>query len=34
LLTVPDHRDLETGLVRRLLRDAGMTVGALVDLRA
>jgi predicted RNA binding protein YcfA (HicA-like mRNA interferase family) len=25
-LTVPDHRELKTGLLHRLIRDAGMTV--------
>jgi predicted RNA binding protein YcfA (HicA-like mRNA interferase family) len=25
-LTVPDHRELKTGLLRRLIRDAAMTV--------
>jgi hypothetical protein len=25
-LTVPDHRELKTGLLRALIRDAGMTV--------
>ena len=25
-LTIPDHRELKSGLLRRLIRDAGMTV--------
>ena len=25
-LTVPDHRELKSGLLRRLIRDAGMSV--------
>ena len=29
-LTVPDHRELKTGLLHRLIRDAGMTVDEFV----
>jgi predicted RNA binding protein YcfA (HicA-like mRNA interferase family) len=29
-LTVPDHRELRSGLLRALIRDAGMTVEELV----
>ena len=25
-LTIPDHKELKSGLLRRLIRDAGMTV--------
>jgi len=25
-LTIPDHRELKSGLLRRLIRDAGMSV--------
>ena len=31
-LTVPDHRTLKPGLLRKLLRDADLTVGEFVDL--
>jgi predicted RNA binding protein YcfA (HicA-like mRNA interferase family) len=30
-LTVPDHAELKTGLLRALIRDAGMTVDEFVD---
>lgn len=30
-LTIPDHKELKTGLLRRLIRDAGMTVDEFVD---
>lgn len=26
MLSIPDHRELDTGLVRGLIRDAGLTV--------
>jgi predicted RNA binding protein YcfA (HicA-like mRNA interferase family) len=29
-LTVPDHRELKSGLLRALIRDAGMSVEAFV----
>jgi len=31
-LTVPDHKTLKPGLLRKLLRDADLTVGEFVDL--
>jgi len=31
-ITVPDHKTLKPGLLRKLLRDADLTVGELVDL--
>lgn len=31
-LTVPRHRDLDRGLLRGLIRDAGLTVDELVEL--
>ncbi|MFN2167232.1 MAG: type II toxin-antitoxin system HicA family toxin, partial [Anaerolineae bacterium] len=31
-LTVPDHKTLKPGLLRKLLRDADLTGGELVDL--
>ena len=31
-LSVPDHRELDRGLLRGLIRDAGMTVQQFVDL--
>lgn len=30
-LTVPDHAELKTGLLRALIRDAGMTVDEFVE---
>jgi predicted RNA binding protein YcfA (HicA-like mRNA interferase family) len=30
-LTVPDHRELKTGLLHRLIRDAGMTLEEFVE---
>lgn len=30
-LTVPDHVELKTGLLRALIRDSGMTVEEFVD---
>ena len=30
-LTVPNHKELKTGLLRRLIRDAGMTVEEFID---
>jgi predicted RNA binding protein YcfA (HicA-like mRNA interferase family) len=30
-LTVPDHAELKTGLLRALIRDAGMTVEEFVN---
>jgi predicted RNA binding protein YcfA (HicA-like mRNA interferase family) len=30
-LTIPDHRELKSGLLRRLIRDAGLTVAEFVD---
>jgi hypothetical protein len=32
LLSVPDHRELRTGLLRGLIRDAGMTVDEFLEL--
>jgi predicted RNA binding protein YcfA (HicA-like mRNA interferase family) len=31
-LTIPDHRTLKPGLLRQLLRDAGLTVEEFLDL--
>jgi predicted RNA binding protein YcfA (HicA-like mRNA interferase family) len=31
-LTVPDHKTLKPGLLRKLLRDADLTVGEFIDL--
>jgi predicted RNA binding protein YcfA (HicA-like mRNA interferase family) len=31
-LTVPDHKTLKPGLLRKLLRDADLTVGEFLDL--
>ncbi len=31
-LTVPDHSPLKAGLLRRLLRDAGLSVDEFIDL--
>jgi predicted RNA binding protein YcfA (HicA-like mRNA interferase family) len=31
-LTIPDHRELKTGLLRALIRDAGLTVEEFVSL--
>jgi predicted RNA binding protein YcfA (HicA-like mRNA interferase family) len=31
-LTVPDHKTLKPGLLRKLLRDADLSVGEFVDL--
>ena len=31
-LTVPDHRELKTGTLRALLRDAGLSVNRFVEL--
>ena len=31
-ITVPDHKTLKPGLLRKLLRDADLTVGEFVDL--
>lgn len=31
-LSVPDHRELDTGLLRGLIRDAGMTVEDFIKL--
>jgi hypothetical protein len=31
-LTVPDHKALKPGLLRKLLRDADLTVGEFVEL--
>jgi len=31
-LSVPDHRELDRGLLRGLIRDAGMTVDAFIAL--
>ncbi len=33
-LSVPTHRELDRGLLRRLIRDAGLTVEEFVDLLA
>lgn len=33
-LTVPRHRELDRGLLRGLIRDAGLTVDEFVELRA
>lgn len=30
-LTVPDHAELKTGLLRALIRDAGMTVDEFIE---
>jgi hypothetical protein len=30
-LTIPDHRELKSGLLRRLIRDAGVTVDEFVN---
>lgn len=32
LLSIPDHKELDTGLLRRLIRDAGITPQEFVDL--
>ena len=32
-LTIPDHRTLKPGLLRQLLRDAGLTVEEFLDLQ-
>ena len=31
-LSVPDHKELDRGLLRGLIRDAGLTVGEFVEL--
>jgi predicted RNA binding protein YcfA (HicA-like mRNA interferase family) len=31
-VTVPDHRELHTGTLRDIIRDAGMTVDEFIDL--
>ena len=31
-LTLPDHRELDRGLLRGLIRDAGLTVKQFIDL--
>lgn len=31
-LSVPDHRELDTGLLRGLIRDSGLSVGEFVEL--
>ncbi len=31
-LTVPDHGELKTGLLRRLIRDAGVSVDEFIEL--
>lgn len=31
-LSIPDHRELDRGLLRGLIRDAGMTVDEFLDL--
>jgi predicted RNA binding protein YcfA (HicA-like mRNA interferase family) len=33
-LSVPDHRELDRGLLRALIRDAGLTVEAFIQLLA
>ena len=30
MLSIPDHRELDTGLLRGLIRDAGLTVDEFV----
>ncbi len=32
LLSIPDHRELDTGLLRSLIRESGLTVNEFVDL--
>lgn len=31
-VTVPNHRELKVGMLRRIIRDAGLTVSEFVDL--
>jgi hypothetical protein len=31
-LSIPDHRVLDRGMLRRLIRDAGLTVEQFIDL--
>jgi len=32
MLSIPDHRELDTGLLRGLIRDSGLTVEEFIDL--
>jgi hypothetical protein len=32
MLSIPDHRELDTGLLRGLIRDSGMSVEAFLKL--
>jgi predicted RNA binding protein YcfA (HicA-like mRNA interferase family) len=31
-LSIPDHRELDTGLLRGLIRDAGLSIDAFLEL--
>lgn len=32
MLSIPDHRELDTGLLRGLIRDGGLSVAEFIDL--